>query len=176
MTTKYVVAVFLIFVLASCKPAPQETTTSASAETPVKITACQLMTDPAAYDHKLVEVSGDVSVGFEDFAIYAHDECAARNMIWLDLGGSADPGTMYCCGDHRRDVPLMVEGVMTPLVDDAKTRRFVKVVQTGHAGGPSTLIGHFFSGKPSRLPDRTIWGGYGHMGCCSLLVIQQVLD
>jgi hypothetical protein len=37
-------------------------------------------------------------------------------------------------------------------------------------------VGRFFSGKEISYPNGKHWGGYGHMGCCSLLVIQQVLD
>jgi len=176
MTTKYAVVAFAVFALAGCE-SPHETTASAPTETPIKITACQLISDRAAYNHKLVEVSGNVSVGFEDFTIYPNEGCAAKGMVWLDLGGSADPKTMYCCGDHSRDVPIMVEDIVTPLVDDAKTRRFIKIVQSGqNADGPSTLIGRFFSGKKLVQPWGTFWDGYGHLGCCSLLVIQQVLD
>jgi hypothetical protein len=181
MAIKYaVIALTLIFGLSGCHgPSSDHVSASAASgpvETPVKITACQLMSDPAAYNHKLIEVSGRVSIGFEDFAIYA-DDCAAKDMVWLELGGSVDAGTIYCCGDHRRNVPVMVEDVVTPLVKDERTDRFVKVAQSGKpAGGPTTLIGRYFSGRKLVQPWGTFWEGYGHMGCCSLLVIQQVLD
>lgn len=38
----------------------------------------------------------------------------------------------------------------------------------------ATLVGRFFSGEKVTYEDRVRWGGYGHMGCCSLLAIQQV--
>ncbi len=37
------------------------------------------------------------------------------------------------------------------------------------------LIGRFFAGLKQHTPKGDFWGGYGHLGCCSLLVIQQVL-
>jgi hypothetical protein len=39
----------------------------------------------------------------------------------------------------------------------------------------ATLVGRFFSGRKERWPVGDSWGGSGHLGCCSLLVIQQVL-
>jgi hypothetical protein len=35
-------------------------------------------------------------------------------------------------------------------------------------------MGRFFSGQQIHYPKATYWGGYGHMGCCSLLAIQQI--
>jgi len=177
MARKYAILAMLAgLCLSGCKSSPNEIATGAPIETPIKITACQLMTDPAAYNHKLVEVSGHVSVGFEEFSIYPDDGCAAKDSPWLELGGSVEAGVTYCCGDHSRNVPLEVEGIVTPLVDDWRTRRFVKAAQTGSAAGPTTLVGRFFSGNKLVQPWGTFWVGYGHMGCCSLLVIQQVLD
>jgi hypothetical protein len=40
----------------------------------------------------------------------------------------------------------------------------------------TTLVGRFFAGQRQAVAGKVMWAGYGHMGCCSLLVIQQVLD
>jgi hypothetical protein len=40
------------------------------AETPV--TLCDLITDPAAYDRKVVAIAAFVSHGFEDFTLFDH--------------------------------------------------------------------------------------------------------
>jgi hypothetical protein len=40
----------------------------------------------------------------------------------------------------------------------------------------ASLVGRFFAGKEISDPRGKRWGGYGHMGCCSLLVIQRVLS
>lgn len=39
----------------------------------------------------------------------------------------------------------------------------------------ATLVGHFFAGDRIQRAGVERWEGYGHLGCCSLLVIQQVL-
>ncbi len=39
-----------------------------------------------------------------------------------------------------------------------------------------TIVGRFFSGEKVRYPGGESWSGYGHMGCCTLLMIQQVLS
>jgi len=44
--------------IAMCEDAPQA------------VTVCQLKGDPAAYNHKLVEVTGFVSHAFEDFSLF----------------------------------------------------------------------------------------------------------
>ena len=43
---------------------------AAAEEQPAAVTICQLKSDPAAYNHKLVEVTGFVSHAFEDFTVF----------------------------------------------------------------------------------------------------------
>jgi hypothetical protein len=40
----------------------------------------------------------------------------------------------------------------------------------------ATVIARFFAGDLRHIPAGDRWGGYGHLGCCSLFVIQQVLS
>lgn len=145
-----------------------------------QVTVCELVKDPGRYDHALVQVSGDLLHGFEVFQIYP-DHCPeAPNSqgVWLEYGGTNQSGTMYCCGvtaDRKRSEPLVVEGVRTDLKVDAAFQRFDSLI----AGEDltrvnATLIGRFFSGRPMRYPKGVSWGGYGHMGGYSLIVIQQV--
>lgn len=145
-----------------------------------QVTVCELLKDPGRYDHALVQVSGDLLHGFEVFQIYP-DHCpeAANSLgVWLEYGGTSQSGTMYCCGvtaGRKRSKPLVVEGVRTELKVDAAFQRFDALI-----GGEDltrvnvTLIGRFFSGRRLRYPKGVFWGGYGHMGAYSLLVIQQV--
>lgn len=175
------VLVLLLLVVSDCRsPTPIASTFIAQGEAPLKVTACQIIKDPVAYNHKLVEVSGRMSFGFEDFSLYPDEPCKGLTDIWLDLGGTANPAEIYCCGNHGgpvRPQQAALDGFALALSDDARTQRFVKIVQAREdAGGPTTLIGRFFAGEKQILPRGTFWGGYGHMGCCSLLVIQQVLD
>jgi hypothetical protein len=150
-----------------------------SYEEPTKVTVCQLKNDPAAYNHKLVQVTGFISRGFEDFTLF-DPTCSSWDHIWLEYGGTAVSGTMYCCGvtnARTRPKKLVIEKISIPLVDDPRFREFDGLIQRKsdlklHA----TIVGRFFSGKQIQNPGGVSWGGYGHMGCCSLLAIQQVVS
>lgn len=151
-------------------------------EQPALVTICQLESDPAAYNHKLVEVTGFVSHAFEDFTVF-DPICPSRLGVWLEYGGKGKSGTMYCCGvtaDKHRANELKVEGISIPLIDNDQFREFDKVIQPPFRSGVhgsivhATLVGRFFSGRLIKYPKATFWGGYGHMGCCALLVIQEV--
>ena len=143
-----------------------------------KVTMCALQADPGAYNHKVIEVRGVVSHGFEDFTL-SDPRCERGSGIWLEYGGRVSSETIYCCGVKSatpRDTALVVEGIATRLIDDALFRRFDARVRTrGDVSFRAHLIGRFFAGLKQHTPKGDFWGGYGHLGCCSLLVIQQVL-
>lgn len=151
-------------------------------EQPARVTACQLLAEPERYDHALVEVSGDVSHGFEDFTIDSH-RCANSSLstgLWLEYGGTRASGTMYyCCGvtaDRTRSEPLTVDGVVTGLRDDSIFRDFDQIIHNKpYAQARATLVGRFFAGKPQKSWGGK-WAGYGHFGMFTLLVIEQVLS
>src|ERR1700681_4643540 len=89
-------------------------------EKPDKVSLCQLKSDPAAYNHKLVEVTGLVSHGFEDFTL-SDPTCSSWPAVWLEYGGKSKSGTMYCCGvtaDRHRLKGLVIEGIAIPLTKD----------------------------------------------------------
>lgn len=162
------------------RPSPQRA--DADQYGPVRATVCQIKNDPKAYNHKLVEVTGFVSHAFENFAI-ADPDCSTYPNIWLEYGGTVKSGTMYCCGvtaDRNRPSELRVENIPIPLVTDQQFHDFEKAIQPPFRSGShgavirATLVGRFFSGEQTRYPAGEFWGGYGHMGCCSLLAIQQV--
>jgi len=144
---------------------------------PEKVTPCQLMNDPATYNHKLVEVTGFFSHGFENSTV-KDPGCASRS-IWLEYGGTTATGTMICCGvtaERRRPEPIVVEDIPIPLVEDDQFRKFDKLVQSKpDTILRSTVIGRFFSGTLEEFPAGKIWVGYGHFGMHSLLALQQVL-
>ena len=152
---------------------------------PVKITLCDIKDNPTRYDHNLVEVEGFVSHHFEDFSI-STPECPYRPAIWLEFGGKTTSRTIYCCGvsaNRMREKQLVVEGVEIPLVKDKQFRSFDKLIQppfrsTNHGSiVHAALAGRFFLGEKLEYGSGGWdWGGYGHFGCCSLLVIQQVLS
>jgi hypothetical protein len=149
-------------------------------ENPEEVTVCRLKNDPGAYNHKLVKITGFVSHGFEDFSIY-DPECSGWPAIWLEYGGTKGSDTMYCCGiapKETRQTDVSVENIKVPLLNDDRFQQFNKIIEgerdtTIHA----TIIGRFFSGRETKNPNGLpIWEGYGHMGCCSMLLIQQVIS
>lgn len=149
---------------------------------PLQVSLCMLLRDPAAYDHKLVRVSGDVSRGFEDFTL-SDRSCpkGSSRTVWLELGGRVGSGVVYCCNaadETRRAEPLAVEGVATSMVEDATFKRFQRLTRAsvvGYGQAHVTLVGVYFAGQKQVSPGGTFWGGYGHMGMFSLLVVQQVV-
>jgi hypothetical protein len=153
---------------------------AAPRQTVEKVTVCQLQEDPAAYNHKLVEVTGFVSHGFEDFGLF-DPTCAARGGgVWLEYGGKVSSNTMYCCGvtpSHARPKQLVVEEIPVTLTDDETFRRFDEMIQRPRGSvARATVVGRFFAGRQVKWPAGTRWGGYGHMGCCSLLAIERVVS
>ena len=131
-------------------------------------TVCELAKNPSAFNHKLIQVTGFVSHGFEDFTLL-DPSCPSWYAIWLEYGGTVKSGTMYCCGvtaDRSRPQELEVQKIPIPLVDDEHFREFDRLIQRPpDSVVHGTIVGLFFAGP-----------GYGHMGCCSLLAIQQVVS
>ena len=151
-------------------------------EQPESVTVCQLKNDPPAYNHKLVELTAFVSHDFEDFTLF-DPTCPSWPEVWLEYGGKAKSGTMYCCGvtaDRNRPQQMVVENIPIPLIENDQFREFDKLVQPPFRSDRhgaivhATVVGRFFAGKQLHYPKATFWGGYGHMGCCSLLTIQEI--
>jgi hypothetical protein len=151
--------------------------TWAEAEVPEKVGACELKANPAVYNHRLIEVTGFISHGFEDFSLF-DPGCLPWIGVWLEYGGTAKSGTIYCCGptaSRHRPKPLVVDKIPVPLERDDQFLRFDDLIQQHpsillHA----TLVGRFFAGRKVVRGEGELWTGYGHMGCCSLLAIQRV--
>jgi hypothetical protein len=171
------------WLLASCATLSFCLSTLSRAEEPLKVSVCELQTDPSSYNHKLVEVEGFVSHGFEDFSLF-DPGCADSMGIWLEYGGTRKSNTVYCCGPTAgtsRKEELKIEGIPVPLVDDDQFKRFDREIKPAERYGyygalvRAALVGRFFAGRKETYPSgKTAWAGYGHMGCCSLLAIQEV--
>ncbi|MGO9649431.1 MAG: hypothetical protein ACLPOO_15415 [Terriglobales bacterium] len=146
---------------------------------PREVTYCELSREPAAHNHELVRLTAFVTHGFEDFHI-ADPTCHTLGFsVWVMYGGKAQSGTAYCCpgetGDKTRSEPLTVEGVQIPLVDDSVFGQFTNLLaKEPDTTARVTVVGRFFSGEKRTINGATSWGGAGHMGCCSLFVIQRV--
>lgn len=143
-----------------------------------EVGVCALQTDPADYDQKTIRVSGIVSHGFEQFVL-SDPKCGGDSTIWLEYGGDFNSDTVYCCGSTAgasRGRTLVIDGITLPLIKDALFRRFdARIRSTKDVKFQATIEGHFFAGVKQQLPGGERWGGYGHIGCCTLLVIQRVL-
>jgi hypothetical protein len=147
---------------------------------PDEVSICQLLKDPGKYNQKLVKVTAFLSHGFEDSVIY-DSACESRFGVWYEYGGKNATGTMYCCGvtaARERPEPITVENIPISLSVD---ENFQKLDQLLHQPAGTivhaTVIGRFFSGEKSATANgEERWEGYGHMGCCSLLMIQQVVQ
>lgn len=147
-------------------------------ETPTRVSICEIAKDPAAYNQKLIEVTGFVSRGFEDSLLF-DPSCSTRFGIWVEIGGKTKTGTMYCCGEtseRTRPSELVVENISIPLVDDKLFKQFDGLFQSKpNSIAHATLIGRYFSGTKQKWPKgQEYWGGYGHFGMSTLFVIQQV--
>ena len=152
---------------------------NAAADALPRVALCDLLTDRATYNHQLIEVSGFVSHGFEDFTLFDPRCESDASPIWLEYGGTLSSGTIYCCGvdgKRTRSAPLVVEGIPIGLARDETLKKFDALLQAN----PDTLVratirGHFFSGQKQQWPRGTVWAGYGHFGVHSLLAIEQVV-
>jgi hypothetical protein len=156
----------------------------ARGEEPVNVTVCELKANPPKYNHQLIRITGFVSHAFEDFTI-SDPSCPSWPGVWLEYGGKSKSGTMYCCGvtaDRSRPKELVIEHISVPLIVGEQFHAFDKAIQPPFRSGRqgaivhATLVGTFFAGKQLKYFKGSPWGGFGHMGCCTLLAIQQVLS
>lgn len=142
-----------------------------------EITLCDLKADPSAYNHKTVRVTAFAVHAFEDFTLF-DPRCPAWPDVWLEYGGKTASGTIYCCGvsaERDRAEQLIVEEIPIPLARDTYLEEFDRLIQRPpDAMVHATVVGHFFAGQKQVWPKATFWGGYGHMGCCTLLTIERV--
>src|SRR6202795_92950 len=158
---------------------------------PREASLCDLKRNPANYDGQWITVRGRVSMEFEDFSLYDPD-CNATRLpgVWLTFGGDQNEITAYCCvsGTRKKGVDLEVGGHRVPLVREEALHEFQRVLQTQRLRRPdghqcesdecyfyrpvtATITGLFLSGQDS---GGSTSPGYGHLGCCHLLVIRQV--
>ncbi len=146
-------------------------------EEPSPVSLCKLLENAAAYNHKLVRMTGEVSRNANEFTI-SDPHCVNPNTVWLEFGGTLGSGVVSCCGvsaDAERPSPLVVEGVETAIVRDSALKKFQRMTKR-RGKATVTVIGRYFSGREQTLSAGTFWIGYGRLGTASLLVIQQVQD
>lgn len=179
----FLICLSLLTLFAACGTNAQQKETSITEKTRAakKVSVCEVVANPGAFDHKLLEVTGFVTRDFEDSILF-DPACDSRLSIWTEVGGKGGTGVMYCCGftpSKVRDKDLVVQGITVPLVVDEAYAHFDKALEKRPYGAMvrATLIGRFFSGKKTKYPNgEDAWTGFGHMGCCSLFAIQQVVS
>lgn len=167
---------FLVLTCLGFFPAP------AHGEEPVPVTVCQLLADPPHYNHILVEITGDISHGFEDFTL-SDGHCDHSNLtpsVWLEYGGTVGSGTIYACsmgGERKRPSTLVVDGIATYIKEDALFQSFDRIMQhQPRAAARATVIGRYFAGIHQHFPNGLEqWGGFGHLCLSTLLIVEQVL-
>lgn len=160
-----------------------------SPEPLLRVSLCDIKAHPENFIHKLVEITATASHGFED-SMVEDSRCSWSNHrpgIWMEYGGKRSTATMYCCGfSPKRDRPdtLVIDGISLDLIDDEVFRAFDKRLHPEHSKQRSsdsvgaTMRGRIFAryegiGGTKLSPD---WRGYGHMGCCMLFVVTQVVS
>ena len=177
--------VLIMLAVVACPAAAQN-------EQPIPITICELSKDPQRFEGKLIRVRGYVTAGLEDFTIHerpSHSLSDCAGGIWLTYGGDGTGPRQFAVVDPRRPRYAQAERKHQEMIDSVLFVRNEQVEEMGkklhtrrHApdGTPcpfwcnlynvsATITGRFYAKKLSAQ-------GYGHMGCCDLLIIQQITE
>lgn len=144
------------------------------------ITYCELAQNPDAFNHALLRMTAFVTHGFEDF--HLADVCANRQQhfsVWVTYGGTTKSETVHCCSNEdtsgSRSQSLAIEGIEIPVVESETFRRFQELLRKeADTAVRVTVVGRFFAGDKATTSGVSYWRGYGHLGCCSLFVVQQL--
>jgi hypothetical protein len=149
------------------------------------VEVCEVVQNPTAYDKQLIRFRGRLEFEFEGDNVDDHD-CGVKLLhtgIWWTYGG--DP--LFALS-HQTD---RIKHLVSPILRDASFQTFNEHVRLRRLILPdgkhcrsqrdcayydvvATFSGRFFSGH--QQPQRRGLGGYGHMGCCHLFVIEQISD
>ena len=160
---------------------------SVAAQQVQDVNLCELRQHAADFDHKLVRVRGTADLAFEIFALYDPECKDSSTSVWLTFGGDVSDVAVFCCGDHSREPGhnIQVDGKAVPMLKDAAFEQFYKLLRASRNrmpdGEPCTSDCHFYKVSATLtgifLAEKNTGKehiGYGHLGCCSLLVIKQV--
>jgi len=140
---------------------------------------CVVLSNPLAYDHKLIRLTGLVTRDFETFWIKS-SKCPDSNPLWIEYGGATPAdGPKWHAGpaNPSDNAPLVIEGIVTSLVADSKFHKFDSMTKALRRGkrARATLVGWIVSAgveKDEAGNEEEV--GYGPYGMYSLLVIQKV--
>lgn len=150
-------------------------------EAPIDAPFCALAQDPASFDGRIIRVRGTLSVHSEDFSL-VDQNCKTNQFIWLAFGGDVSENEASSINQSfgKRGLEIQVNGIPYKVKKDDNFRRLYALISARHEFIPSysvtaTLLGFFAAGtKTTWANGQTGFSGYGHLGCCSLLVIKEV--
>lgn len=159
-----------------------------SSEVPLQVSLCEIKAHPENFVHKLVEFTATASHGFED-SMVEDSHCSWPDNgpgIWMEYGGKRSTATMYAGGGTPKpDRPetLVVDEMTMGVVDDENFQEFDKRLHPSHPKKRSsdtvkaTLRGRIFAKYEGIMgtQQNPEWRGYGHMDCCILFVVTQVV-
>lgn len=149
-----------------------------------EVSLCYLVNHPKTFDGKAIRVRGTLSVNFEDFTLRT-EECKTDQWIWLTFGGDVPGIVVSMANDNARKAgqDLQIDGVSYGIKKDKNFRRLYALIAARRGEKPAysvtaTLTGTFLASQETKLADgkTASFSGYGHLGCCSLLLITQVSD
>ncbi len=134
-----------------------------------EVGVCEISANPQAFHKKQLVVDAFVSSGFENFTLQ-DPTCDKQIGIWLEFGGSRTHDIVYCCPPTSKKSQTVVENIRIPLVENRLLDNFRAGLRAeGGAMLRVRLKGRFFATPASRK------FGYGHLGCCELFVIEEIL-
>lgn len=147
------------------------------------VEVCQILNSPNAFDGQMVRFRGRLEFEFEGdrVADYACGQPLLHTGIWWTYGG--EPFLAFQLDAKH------IQSLTSPVLKNADFDEFHANVHAHRALRPdgemceshracayydvvATYTGRFFAGKIR--PGRTLAGGFGHMGCCHLFVIEQI--
>ena len=151
---------------------------------PEQVGLCELATHPKLYDGKTIRVRGTLNAEFEDFTLGIGKDCDTQQNIWLAFGGDVPGLVPSLVNDTLRKAgtDIEVNGVQYGIKKDDSFRRLYALIAARNGDKPAyrataTLTGAFLAGEESKSQDgKSRFSGYGHLGCCSLLVITEVSE
>ncbi len=153
--------------------------TLAAQERPFDVTACQLVEHPDRYNEGMVSVDGLITVGAEEFMLHDANCSDEHGKIWLEFGGGVESPGASPSTHLSKNRPRTFESLELPLNQDRDFEALQKLLQAAQKSGKTkmlhaTLVGKYFAGKPTPTVGGVVRSGYGRLGCCSLLIIEEV--
>jgi hypothetical protein len=166
--------------------------TGAPPTSPPTVAFCDLVSNPRAFDGQWIQVRGEVSLAFEHFSLREQGcEKPLTKNVWLMYGGDEETPITFCCGDHSqlKGKDIVVRGHAVSLIRNAPMEDFIAKVRARRKrqvnGEPcreflcnlydvsANIVGLFLAAPNN---PRNPMSGFGHLGCCHLLVIHKVSD